>query len=342
MRHPVILSTSPAEVVLPVYRGIRGLPEHRLCVLDPRSPQGLIERIPDADFILGDWTGNTHFDRRVLESARRCRLIVQPTAGFDSIDVETARELGIPVSNVPGANARAVAEWTVMAMLMLVKNALVNHERTVRGEWWMVQAAAEGVHDLASRTVGILGMGRIGQAVARRLRAFDVDRILYHHRSPVPESLTTTLSLESVAGVDELCERSDVLTVHVPLSVETRHLIDRHRLELLGPGGVVVNTARGAVVDEDALYHALCTRGIKAAALDVFSSEPLVGPHRWQALDNVFLSPHLAGSTVESTTAMIATALGALHDGLRDVLPRNVVNNVPALRGAPGPACAGP
>jgi lactate dehydrogenase-like 2-hydroxyacid dehydrogenase len=176
-------------------------------------------------------------------------------------------------------------------------------------------------------------MGRIGQAVARRLRAFDVDRILYHHRSPVPETLTRALSLESVADVDELCERSDVLTIHVPLSVETRHLIDRRRLRLLGPEGVVVNTARGAVVDEDALHGALSTRAIKAAALDVFSREPLTGPHRWHTLDNVFLSPHLAGSTVESTTAMITAALEALHDGLRNVLPRNIVNDVPALRG---------
>ncbi|MFI5718715.1 2-hydroxyacid dehydrogenase [Nocardia sp. NPDC051750] len=336
MHLPVVLTTSPADIVVPVHRKTPGLPGHELRVLDPRSPEELLACISEADFLVGDWAGEIRLDRRALEAARRCRLIVQPTAGYDSIDVEAARELGIPVVNAPGANARAVAEWTVMAMLMLVKNALINHERTVRGEWWMLAAADEGVRDLGSRTVGILGMGRIGQGVARRLHAFGVERILYHHRSAVPAALTADLPLERVPDVDELCARSDVLTIHVPLAQDTRHLIDRRRLRLLGPDGVLVNTARGAVVDEDALHAALVTREIRAAALDVFAHEPLTGPHRWAQVDNVFLSPHLAGSTVEARAAMVGAALRALDEGLRGVLPGNVVNDVGALRAPNG------
>ncbi|MFD2399240.1 2-hydroxyacid dehydrogenase [Prauserella oleivorans] len=224
-----------------------------------------------------------------------------------------------------------------MAMLLLVKNALVNHERTRRGEWWMAEAAAEGVYDLSSRTVGILGMGRTGRGVARRLHAFGVQRILYHHRSAISAELAAALPLERVSHVDELCARSDVLTLHVPLTGDTRHLIDRRRLRLLGPDGVLVNTARGAIVDEDALHTALSAREIKAAALDVFSEEPLTGPHRWAGLDNVFLSPHLAGSTVESTQAMVSGALASLGEALRGDLPDAVVNGVGALR-TPAPA----
>ncbi|MFD2399241.1 hypothetical protein ACFSVJ_24180 [Prauserella oleivorans] len=107
MSQPTILSTSPGKVILPVYHTITDIPEHELHILDPRSPEELRARIADADFVLGDWTGEMRLDRAALQSARRCRLIVQPTAGYDSIDVEAARELGIPVVNTPGANSAA-------------------------------------------------------------------------------------------------------------------------------------------------------------------------------------------------------------------------------------------
>ncbi|WP_158056929.1 2-hydroxyacid dehydrogenase [Saccharomonospora sp. CUA-673] len=197
--------------------------------------------------------------------------------------------------------------------------------------------ADEGIHDLASRTVGIVGMGRTGLAVARRLAAFGVERILYRHRRPVADADAAGLPVEQVSDMDELCARSDVLSLHVPLTPETRHLVDRRRLGLLGPDGVLVNGARGAVVDEDALHTALRRKEIRAAALDVFGDEPLSGPHRWSELDNVFLSPHLAGSSLESREAMLTGALGSLATALRGELPADVVNDVPTLR-APVPS----
>ncbi|WP_253828595.1 2-hydroxyacid dehydrogenase [Prauserella aidingensis] len=333
-----MLSTSPRDVIAPVHRRHgSGLPEHDLRFVKPRTADELHSLITGADFVLGDWTGELRLDRATLALAERCRLIVQPTAGHDSIDVDAARELGIPVANTPGANTRAVAEWTVMAMLMVVKNALVNHERTRRGEWWMTAAADEGLHDLAGRAVGILGMGRTGLAVARRLAAFGVAPILYHHRRPVTDADSAGLPLERVSGVDELCTRSDVLSLHVPLTGDTRGLIDRRRLRLLGSGGVLVNGARGPVVDEHALHTALRSREISSAALDVFGDEPLTGEHRWAELDNVFLSPHLAGSTLESREAMTAGALASLDTALRGGLPSTIVNDVAGLH-MPGPA----
>ncbi|GAA1233780.1 2-hydroxyacid dehydrogenase [Prauserella halophila] len=335
---PIVLSTSPRDVITPVHsRHEPLLPQHELRFVEPRTPDELHSSVAGADFLLGDWTGELGLGRTALGLAERCRLIVQPAAGYDSVDVDAAHDLGIPVANTPGANTRGVAEWTVMAMLLLVKNAVRNHERTRRGEWWMTAAADEGVHDLAGRTVGILGMGRTGLAVARRLAAFGTAPILYHHRRPIPDTDSAGLPLQRVSDVDELCRRSNVLSLHVPLTGDTRGLIDRRRLRLLGSGGVLVNGARGAVVDEDALHSALRCREIAAAALDVFGDEPLTGDHRWAELDNVFLSPHLAGSTLESREAMVAGALASLDVALRGGLPGTVVNDVPSLP-APGPA----
>lgn len=331
MTVPVILSLSPAPVVAPVHQQLRDqLREHEFRVLEQRTASGLYAAIGSADLILGDWTAEVGLTATALAAAGRCRLVVQPTAGFDSIDIGHARELAIPVANTPGANARGVAEWTVMAMLATLKNVVVNHERTGRGEWWMVEAAEEGLHDLGGRTVGILGFGRIGQGVARRLHAFEVREILYH--DAYVGAPDTDLPVAAVDDVDELCRRCDVLSVHVPLTPRTRHLIDRRRLALLGPDAVLVNTSRGAVVDEEALLAALQRRELKAAALDVFSDEPLSAPHRWQNVANVLLSPHLAGSTIESRERMVSGALRTLDRAIGGELPGTVVNGVAALR----------
>ena len=177
--NPHILSMSPADVVMPVYEGLRAqLEDHTLEFLEPRTQEHLRERLRTADFVLGDWTHVLRLDPAELEAAVPCRLVVQPTAGYDSIDVATAAQHGLPVANCPGANARAVAEWAVMAILVALKNAIPNHERTRRGEWWMTKALEEGVYDIGGRTVGILGFGTIGQGVARRLHGFGV-QILY-------------------------------------------------------------------------------------------------------------------------------------------------------------------
>jgi phosphoglycerate dehydrogenase-like enzyme len=332
MSLPVVLSLSPHGLVGPAHEKARALlPPHELRVVE-RTDAGVIAEIGSADLVLGDWTHELGLDAAALAAARCCRLVVQPTAGYDVIDVESARQHGIPVANCPGANARGVAEWAVMAMLMALKNATLNHDRTRRGQWCMASAADEGVLELADRTVGVLGFGQIGQGVARRLAGFGVREILYLDQFVDIDEVSPGVPVQRVHDVDELCRRSDVLSVHVPLLPETHHLIDTRRLELLGPDAVLVNTARGAVVDEDALWHALRDGGLKAAALDVFSDEPLTGPHRWAELDNVVLSPHIAGGTVEARDAMFAAAFTTLAQGLRGELPATIVNGVGSLR----------
>lgn len=330
MAAPNILSLSPANIVLPVYELLRPqMNDHTLTFLEPPSVENLLTALPSADFILGDWTHQLGLDSDLLGRATRCKLIVQPTAGYDVIDVAAANRLGLIVANCPGANARAVAEWTVMAMLVALKNVVVNHERTRRGEWWMSRALEEGVYDIGGRTIGILGFGTIGQSVAQRLHGFGVSKILYSDAFVDVTEVEPGIAVERVADIDELCRRSDILSVHVPLTPQTRNLIGAERLAMLGTQGVLVNSSRGAVVDEEALAAALRARTIKAAALDVFSEEPIPQTHPWQELDNVLLSPHISGGTVEARDQMISTALRNIDEVITGHPPQHVIHVQP-------------
>src|SRR5699024_3384302 len=272
-------------------------------------------------------------DRIGLDTAARATIIVQPTAGYDSIDVDYAAQLSLPVANAPGANARGVAEWVCMAALICLKNGISNHLDTQSGHWRMVEASQEGVYDLGGRTLGILGFGAIGQGVAQRLHAFGLNDICYYDQFVRVDSTADNIPVTRVNSLADLCNHSDILSIHVPLTSETRHVIDAEMLDRLGQNSVLINTSRGAVVDENALYHAFTTRALKAAALDVFSQEPLPPNHLWRDLDNVLLSPHLAGSTHESKDNMVNAALSAITDALQGILPTTIVNNITELRG---------
>lgn len=333
MTRPVVLSLSPVSVVGPIHERLKdSLPAHELVHIDPRDQDALAGAVATADVLLGDWTAELKLNQDVLRAAARCRAVVQPTAGYDSIDITAAGDSGLPVVNTPGANARGVAEWAVMAMLVTLKNVVINHERTRRGEWWMAEAADEGVYDLGDRVVGILGFGEIGRGVARRAHAFGVAEIVYLDPMVDVDCIDDRIPVRKVTEIDDLFAASDIVSVHLPLTPGTRHLVDAGRLALLGEQGVIINTSRGAVVDEDALLAALRSGTIKAAALDVFAEEPLVGDHPWGGLDNVLLSPHLAGSTVESREEMVTRALDSVAKVLQGELPTTVVNGVPRLR----------
>jgi phosphoglycerate dehydrogenase-like enzyme len=303
-----VLSLTPVAVLGPV---------HAQLDLAPHVLEYGLEALPTADFIIGDWTHAEGLDAARIARAERCRCIVQPTAGVEEIDLEAAAARGIPVANTPGANDVAVAEWTVMAILALLKDAQRHHAGVLAGRWDMVDAARTGVYELAGRTVGIVGMGRIGQAVARRLTAFEPGRLLYADERPAP------VEIERVA-LDALLAASDVVTLHVPLTPATTRLIDARRLALLRPGAGLVNAARGAVVDQDALAAATHLR----LALDVFAEEPLPAGDPLREHPHVLLSPHLAGSTNEARRRMLAGALANLDGVLRGGAPAHVVNGV--------------
>jgi phosphoglycerate dehydrogenase-like enzyme len=320
---PHVLSLTPRAVLEPVHEALRAtLAAHTLTFL-AEAPAGLAE----GEFIVGDWTHATGLDAAQLAVARRCRCVFQPAAGVEEIDVAAAATLGIAVANTPGANDVAVAEWVVMAALAALKDAWRHHEGVRAGRWDMVAAGEEGVYELAGRTVGIVGLGRIGQSVAQRLAGFDVGRLLYADAVAASAGVERSLGLERVE-LDALCAASDVVTLHVPLTETTRGLIGARRLALMPRGAVVINAARGAVLDEDALAAALAARHLKGAALDVFTTEPPPADHPLRDRADVLLSPHLAGSTNEARERMIAGALRNLDGVLRGGAPAHVVNGV--------------
>jgi phosphoglycerate dehydrogenase-like enzyme len=328
---PRVLSLTPDEVLGPVHRRLAPeLADHRLIELESTTP-GLAEELGQADYVIGDWTHQHRLGAELLARAERCLAIFQPTAGVQAIDVDRAAELGIPVANAPGTNDRAVAEWTVMAILALLKDVWRHHAGVLSGQWNMVAAARTGVYELGGRTVGIVGFGTIGQAVASRLAGFELGRLVYADEVAAAPEVERSLGAERVE-LDELCRVSDAVTLHVPLLESTRGLFGARRLALLPRGAVLVNAARGAVVDEPALCAALQSGQLKGAALDVFEREPLPREDPLRRLDNVLFSPHLAGSTNEARERMITGAVRNLDRTLRGGDPEHVVNGV---RGVP-------
>ena len=247
-----------------------------------------------------------------LESAPRLKVIAKHGVGLDNVDIAAATARGIPVVFTPGSNANAVAEHTLALMLALTRQ-IVPADRAVRDGWVAERSQFMGI-ELEAKTLGIIGLGRIGKRVAlkaglglgMRVLAYDpfVDRTDY----PGPATL-----LESAEAV---FRQADFLTLHVPLTSQTKNFVDASRLKLLRPESRLINTSRGAVVDETALAKALRDGQLRGAAIDVFATEPLASDSVLLTAPNLVLTPHIAG---QSTTAMQASSLMAAQ-GVLDVL----------------------
>jgi glyoxylate reductase len=235
-------------------------------------------------------------DDAVLDRFPALRLVANYGVGYDQVDVAACRARGVEVTNTPGVLDAATADLA-FALLLATRRRLVEGDDLVRsGRWgtsWS-QAPMLG-REVTGSTLGIVGLGRIGRAMARRAHGFDM-RVLYHQRRPSDDT-----SLE-YRTLDELMRGSDVVSIHAPLTPETKGLISRERLALLRDGATLVNTARGALVDEDALVEELVSGRI-SAGLDVFVHEPEV-PEALFALANVVLTPHIGSGTVETRAAM--------------------------------------
>lgn len=242
------------------------------------------------------------FDAAVLDAAPRLRVIARVGVGTDSIDLAAAERNRVAVCTTPGANTTSSADHTVALMLAALRR-VTQHDRAVRAGGWERTGAATGL-ELSGATVGLVGYGMIGRQVRRRLAGFGV-RVLVHD-----PYLADTPGVERVA-LEALLAGSDVVSLHLPLTAATRRLLDRERLALLRPHAVLVNTARGALVDEDALADALERGALRAAALDVLAVEP-PGPARLLALDNVIVTPHVAGLSEPSVREMTRRATEAV------------------------------
>ena len=248
------------------------------------------------------------------------RALVRHGAGLDMINVDEATEAGVLVANVPGANALTVAEhviWTAMALLR--RNPQVTRDLHAFG-WAAARAHSDHGRELSGRTLGILGFGNIGKSLAR----------IAHHGFGMPviahtRSGSGNADVQAV-GFGELLERSDILALCAPLTAETRGLIDAAALARMKPGAILINVARGPLVDETALIGALTSGHLGGAALDVFDTQPLPQDHPFMSLPNVILTPHMAGITEESMLRMGQGVVAEARRILRGDLPVNLVN----------------
>ena len=252
--------------------------------------------IRDADFLILFATGIAD---DVLRSARQLKLIQLVGAGYDKINLDLCRELGVPVANNGGTNAIDAAEHTLTLMLALYRR-LPEMDRNVRRNDWGGLDSGACTYTINGKTVGIVGLGKIGQLVAALLKPFRAE-LLFFDPSPPPVELQASLGVTR-ASLDELLQRADIVTLHVPLSASTRHLIGTRELAMMKRSATLINTCRGPVVDEAALTEALRRRQIRGAGLDVFAKEPPDPANPMLQLDNVILTPHTAGVTYDTWT----------------------------------------
>jgi len=255
-----------------------------------------IELVRDADFIML-FPGK--ISDRVLQAATKCKLIQLLSAGYDEMNLPLAEDLGIAVANNGGANRVAVAEHTLMLMLATHRRMMFYANNVKAGRWKQEQDRKIDVFELEGKTLGLIGMGNIGRQVARRAAAFDMELQYYDKYHPLTPVEEETMAIKAV-DMDTLLQTSDVVSTHVPLTRETYGMIGKRELELMKPTGVLINTSRGGVIEETALAEALISGTIAAAGLDVMEHEPPDANDPLLQIENLVITPHTAGPTLES------------------------------------------
>ena len=248
----------------------------------------------DADFLI---LFPSNLEEEVLRSAQGLKLVQLVSAGFDRMPLALLKELEIPLANNGGTNSIDVAEHT-FALILSVYRRLTEMDRNVRNDGWKDIDSGMTTYTIHGKTVGIVGLGHIGREVAKRLVPFGA-QVLYFDPFPADAEVERNLQVERVS-LHELLDRSDIVSLHVPLNDQTRHLIGQAELERMKSSAILVNTCRGPVVDEEALIEALRSGGIRAAGLDVLRDEPTDPGNPILQLDNVIFTPHIAGVTYDT------------------------------------------
>jgi glyoxylate reductase len=299
-----------------VHRG--DCPMERRAVLDSiGDKQGLLSMITD------------RVDAQLLDRAPELKIIANFGVGYNNIDVTAATRRGIMVTNTPGVLTDATADLTMALMLAVARRVVEGDQRTRQGRFRFWAPFHFLGHEITGKTLGIVGMGRIGRAVARRAAGFEM-RVLYHNRNPLTVEEEQALGTQ-YADLKTLLQEADFISLHTPLTPRTRHLIGSRELSWMKSHAFIINTARGAVIDEQALVEALEQGRIAGAGLDVYENEPAL-TSGLERLDNVVLLPHVGSATVETRRRMAAMAVDNLLAGLQGRTPPNCVNpNVATL-----------
>ncbi|MGA9884190.1 MAG: D-glycerate dehydrogenase [Candidatus Acidiferrales bacterium] len=281
----------------------------------------LLQRVAGKDALVCLLTEK--IDADLLAAAPNLRIVSTVSVGYDHIDVPACTARNVIVTNTPGVLDETTADLT-WALLMAVARRVVEGDAWVRtGAWpgWELDQLLGG--DVYGKTLGVIGFGRIGRGVARRALGFQM-KVLYHNRTRVPDEIETELHAE-FSDLDRLLRESDFVTLHVPLGAETRHLISTTALEKMKPAAYLINTARGPVVDEAALAHALELKQIAGAALDVYENEPKVFPALLSRRD-VILAPHIGSASIDTRTKMAVMAARNAAEFFAGRRPPNPLN----------------
>ncbi|MFP5218361.1 MAG: NAD(P)-dependent oxidoreductase [Actinomycetes bacterium] len=297
-----------------VLAGLFTDPRLRLVTPAERTQAAVEALLPEADLVIGDWSPSLRLD----DPGPRVCFVQQPSVGVDGIDVDACAAAGVPVSNCAGSNTVSVAEWCLSATLALMRKTLEADAAVRRGEW---PQTSLGGRELAGSAVGVIGMGPIGRLVAGMFAGLSCDVVYWsrrrHDDAPVP-----------YAELDDLLARSDVVVLVIALGDQSRGLLSAERIARMKPGALLVNGARGSIVDEDALAAALAEGRLGGAAVDAFAVEPLPSDGVLRTAPNVLLSPHMAGSTGQAAMRIIGQTTANLQRVLDGEPVVDVVNGV--------------
>ncbi|MBU8714046.1 D-glycerate dehydrogenase [Brevibacillus parabrevis] len=269
----------------------------------PVSREKLLEEIEHADAVLTMLTERV--DEELLARAKKLRIVANMAVGYDNIDVPACKRRGIAVTNTPDVLTEATADLAFALLLATGRRVTEANRFLLAGEWTSWNPYLMAGQSVYGATLGIIGMGRIGEAVARRAAGFNM-RILYHNRNRKEEAEAKTGA--RLVGLEELLQEADYVVLLTPLTAETKHLMGAHEFSLMKKSAVFVNVSRGGTVDEAALYHALTTGQIWAAGLDVFAQEPVPLDHPLLALKNVVALPHIGSATIQTRNEMASLA----------------------------------
>lgn len=278
--------------------------------LDEPTYEQLLNEVVDADYLLV--SGRLPVDKRVLDAAKKLKMIQRTGVGTEMLDLEEIKKRNIPVYVNAGVNARSVAEHTITLILACLKRLTIV-DRQVRNGIWKKQETGTSCHELYGKKVGLVGMGAIGKLVAGYLNAFGAE-VYYTDPFRLSSDDEQKLNVHYVAMMENLLPMVDVLSLHCPLTKENEMMLNSDTLPLLRQGAILVNTARGKLIDEDALYDLLSDGHIAFAGLDVHYEEPMKKGDPLCTLDNVILSPHIAGLSYESFQTMMQEAVGNIND----------------------------
>lgn len=273
--------------------------------LDELSYDGLLRLAVNADYLLV--SGRLPIDESVLSSAKHLKMIQRTGVGTEMLDVEAIRSRGIPVYVNAGVNARSVAEHTLALMLAALKRLPQINTQT-HGGIWKKQQQGVTTHELYGKTVGLVGMGNIGRLVATMLQAFGA-KVVYTDVFRQQEEVEANLGLTYCESFEDMLPQCDILSFHCPLTKDNTEMLNKCTLSMMKEGSIVVNTARGKLINPEYLYGALKSGHIKAAALDTHYEEPLKEGYKLAELDNVILTPHIGGLSYEAFHQMMADAV---------------------------------